>query len=626
MIPLSKLAITGFLHLNTPQIVIQEVADAHNITYTLEDLHWDIEDEAGSMSRIENLLEEIHNVPIPAVPLTQDYSKTHLKLIARFVNDEERWVKSKLLRAFNFCQQYMNQSSTIPNVNFVAGRPTSEFPYNYSASLLYRICICNGIHTTYHMTLDNLATAVRLLAQPTANLQSILTSQLNMLNRQVLINSVINMGYDNLKTFVNNDTNETPTLPPVSYQSLLDTSVNLSRSHLLLQRISPQNASEAVMLAALNYKIDVSSAINPVIVYNNLSTGLNTIKDPAMRRYLDINPYRFNLTHYFNPNFPASLYYNNDLHMLALNEGYTESDLNRSDAYELLQIAYLTQGFHAGKHLSIENADTLFHSETVNELSGNEVLCYGILNESLIAMTYRELHDAFVNSQNFINPLSRSKELFTKREICKLKNLCLMNFSNDNALLQDERKKLYMLITELEVLQDKYGNKIKKFLKLFKVLDKSDKDNVQTCFHLLMDMAMYMRSWNGQGTYPLQITPALPENVVETNVQGAITKFVEACNKLEHIMDSRNVSLKERLLNLPLIYYRNSTFQLSSSQSEGLTIGQRLDIVRQGEQASPTVSCIRLSSNWFVATSYHYLQITGVLPPFHINQLKLLPG
>ena len=201
-----------------------------------------------------------------------------------------------------------------------------------------------------------------------------------------------------------------------------------------------------------------------------------------------------------------------------------------------------------------------------------------------------------------------------------------MSFSNDTPLLQEERRKLYMLITEIEVLQDKYGNKIKKFLKLFKVLNATEKTNVQTCFQRLMDMAMYMRSWTGQGTYPLQITPALPENVVEENVQKAINQFNEACNKLENLLDSRDVSVKERLLNLPLIYYRNSAFQLSSSQSEGLTIGQRLNIVRQGASASPTVSCIRLTSNWFVATAYHYLQITGIMPPFQINQLKLLPG
>jgi len=202
----------------------------------------------------------------------------------------------------------------------------------------------------------------------------------------------------------------------------------------------------------------------------------------------------------------------------------------------------------------------------------------------------------------------------------------LTSFSNDKPILQEERRKLYMLITELEVLQDKYGNKIKKFLKFFKSLETVDKSNVQICFQKLMNMAMYMRSWTGEGPYPLQITPALPENVVEENVQKSINQFIDACNKLEHIVDSRDVTLKERLLNLPLIYYRNSTFQLSSSQSEGLTIVQRLDIVRQGSQAAPTVSCIRLTSNWFVATAYHYLQITGILPPFQITQLKLLPG
>ena len=414
MFALSKLSVTSLLNLNTPRIVIQEVADAHGIPYTDDDLYWDSNNETGSVDRINCILDDIHNTPVPIIQLSQNYTKSQLKLIARFINDEHRWVKSSLQRAFSFYQQYMGVSSTIPNVDFKAGRPTPEQPCNYSPSILYRLCVVNGIYTNYLMSLDDLTTAVRLLAQPTSNLQTILTSQLNVLNRKVLLNSIVNMGLENVSQFMSTETTEITTLPPVTYQSLADHSVNLSRSQLLLQRVSPQNASEAVILAALNHKLDISAANNPIIAYNSLTGGINSIKDLQLRKYLDINPNRLNLTHYFNPNFPASLYYASDINVLALMEGYTESDFNRADAYECLQIAYLTQGFHAGKHLTIDNNDTLFHGENVKELSNNEVICYGILTDGLTALTYRELHDAFVNSQNFTNPLSRSKELFTK--------------------------------------------------------------------------------------------------------------------------------------------------------------------------------------------------------------------
>jgi hypothetical protein len=59
------------------------------------------------------------------------------------------------------------------------------------------------------------------------------------------------------------------------------------------------------------------------------------------------------------------------------------------------------------------------------------------------------------------------------------------------------------------------------------------------------------------------------------------------------------------------------------SASEGLTIGNRLHILKTGEDDEHGYSsCMRLTSNWFAGSAYRYLTIIGEEKPFEIKDLR----
>ena len=65
------------------------------------------------------------------------------------------------------------------------------------------------------------------------------------------------------------------------------------------------------------------------------------------------------------------------------------------------------------------------------------------------------------------------------------------------------------------------------------------------------------------------------------------------------------------------------SFVTSNDESEGLTISDRINIVRGGENEGMN-SCIRLSSNKFCATSYFYMVLLGFRLPFSMEEVSTI--
>jgi len=59
-------------------------------------------------------------------------------------------------------------------------------------------------------------------------------------------------------------------------------------------------------------------------------------------------------------------------------------------------------------------------------------------------------------------------------------------------------------------------------------------------------------------------------------------------------------------------------FEMSSNKSQGYTIGERLSIVLRNEN---NFACIRMSSNWFAASAWYYLNLYFDVQPFDIKEL-----
>ena len=75
------------------------------------------------------------------------------------------------------------------------------------------------------------------------------------------------------------------------------------------------------------------------------------------------------------------------------------------------------------------------------------------------------------------------------------------------------------------------------------------------------------------------------------------------------------------ILGLPLLHYRGE-YIAASEHSMGLTITDRIRIVREGDSSNNVNSCIRLTSNWFATTAHRYMQVVGMPQPFNIEHLR----
>lgn len=74
-------------------------------------------------------------------------------------------------------------------------------------------------------------------------------------------------------------------------------------------------------------------------------------------------------------------------------------------------------------------------------------------------------------------------------------------------------------------------------------------------------------------------------------------------------------------MTLPLLKYRDGQFTAETNPEAGLTIRDRIELVKLGND-NLIVSCIRLTSNIIGATYYRYSKILDLPVHFEIEDLR----
>lgn len=627
-IALSRLAITGKLNESTPIIVLQEIADAHGISYNINYF--------SDESYIRQTIQEIHRHKV--VTVQPPYTTEHYRYIARFINPKSSWHIQTLNIAFLFIQRYMGEYYEIPLELDQLGPQTPEHPQSLNACILYKLCRYYQINTYPHMTLEDMAIAIRLLSQPISILTDILNSHMETYSKSTLINMLISsnncMDRKPLIEFFPHYTVPSDNPEEVTSESLVDDSEfthedldasfhNLREAVSRWNRIQPKTKAEAIVLAALNYKIDISGSQNPLLEYSLLQNPPYIPADPSLRSKIQIlGRDALRLDHHFNPMLPPSCYIEDDLRAMAIREGYLPSDLSFSNPYELLSIAYVSNTFHAGPQDGMLNTETPFSLDLVHELDPHVIVCYGskaaTREMGLIAFRYAELAEQFHHAKNFTNPMRttypHTGEIFEALAIRKLKFIVNTAPSGESQEAMLERQQLAQAILEVELFNDSNTQQYRAFYQVYLSADISTKEAIRDAIIALFELSMFMRGWDGHGNYPIREAPVDNQEEVDIRVSQGISRFEEKCL---HLNEIGNI-----ILNLPLLQYRGGIFSASTDVSQGRTIEERIQIVRQGDNTSNTNSCIRLSSNWLAASAYRYMQIIGLSPPFDIELLR----
>lgn len=615
---LSRLLITGPIDYNTPICVLKEIADAHGIKYN--NLY------CNDPDFVNHIIDFINKTTVPKIN-ADNKDITHWQYMARFVNKDCNWVQTKLLQAYNFLLKFINDEDPlkiIPN-NFILGLQTPEQPYNINTCILYKTCIYHKLNVNSQTSISQMCYAVRMLKE---NIESVLRRAIFFVekkaDRVALINTLMLANYEvddpeytSKETIVN-----TNTIPNnvVSYESLSDIIISLSDISTLRKNIEPSTTFGSVALAAVNFNIDISKSCNPIKEYKFLKlSGKNNYEpiDPWIKYWYQINPKIFDLSLSFNPLFPQGFYENYTLHSMAIKEGFTEGEIINTSPYELLQLAYVSDTFYLGKMPTMKAGPTSIDLDEIESIPEGELLCFGQISNPLTPITISELISLFDANENFTNPFTPDT-VFTQVAINKLK--IMLKNNNPNSPLSTEtltlRFNLLKTINRLEELIHNSDEPTRLFVAFYNNADQDVKDDIFKVMTHLLNMGMFMRGWLGKGPYPISsaVIPADKYDTVSLNVTDSIISYENMCQQLSKITTLIN--------NLPLVIYKDGVYQASNEKINGLTIGERIQIVKTGEESKTVTSCIRLSSNWICSSVHKYMLAIGLDAPFNIVQLR----
>lgn len=617
---LSRLTITGHIYEHTPICVLIEIADAHGIKYEQADCQ--------KPNFAQHLLVSINQTPIPTI--TEVKGLPEWGYVARFVNNHSNWPQSKLIQAYNFLLQFMSNDNLLTKLpdQFTVGLQTPEDIFSINACILYKICTHHRLTVNPWTTITQMAYAVRMLRESSESLMRRVkifvdksATRTNLVNILLLSNhEVADPEAEEVSTSISYNN-----IPQVSTtHGLLEQIHNeLVDVRSLQQRIDPTTTAGAIALAALNFNIDISKSANPLREYKLLKTDSRQgyqPADPWMRHWYAQNPTIFDLSTKFNPLFPRGFYDAARIVDLALNEGYSQRDLERDHPYELLQVAYLSETFFQGELPNMTERQTRIDLDDIDEVPYGQLLSFGQAGHSMIPITISELTELFRQNENFRNPF-RTNEIFGKIAINKLKLIAQSpSGPNPNIRLTQEtmqaRTDLLNAIIHVEIMQENTDDVTRQFILTYRNSNDDVKRRIHEALTSLLHAGMFMRGWRGSGSYPVSqaVVAESDADAIAVNVTEGLAKFINQCNTLG--------SVGRQILNLPLVLYRDGQYQAATDHTDGLTILDRINIVQQGEETNNIASCIRLTSNWLCSSAHKYIMCLGFPSPFDIFALR----
>lgn len=617
---LSRLSITGHIHEHTPLCVLIEIADAHGIKYDQKDF---------TKPNFNNqLLASIHQTSVPTVSGANDLIEW--QYIARFVNKHSQWPQTKLTQAYNFLINFTANEDPLTKISqgFSHGIQTPDNPFAVNACVLYKICIHHRLNTNSRTTITQMAYAVEMLYE---NVESVVRRVKSFVERDAKRIDLINMLM--LSPHEVQDPNPVIMDIPINPNTIPKTNADfemlrtlhgfLNDIKTLQQRADPGTACGSVALAAINFGTDISRATDPTREYRILKlSGRAEYKpvDSWMNYWYKLNPNLFDIDVTFNPIFPSCYYNINRMQVMATNEGYCAAEINSNDPYELLSMNYVAETFYLGEMPNMKSRQTPIELDDVEDIPYGQLVCFGQYDAPLQPMSIKELADLFNANQNFTNPLQQNS-VFTSNAIGKLKFIASSpGGPNPNVRLPADtvmiRNQLLEAINGVEMTLKTNDEPTRQFAFSYRNAAPDTKTVIRNALANLLHIGMYMRGWSGVGEYPVIKAPVPVEREPEVavNVTKAIADYETLCRSLG--------KLGVQINNLPLVRYRDHEYQVAISDQDGRTIGQRLAIVKRGDETDNVASCIRLSSNWICASAHKYIIALGIQSPFDIFNLR----
>jgi hypothetical protein len=648
---LNRLTLIDGITAQTPTCVLVEIAKAHRI-------HFDGSYETVSATTPEKIIRIVTSI---AATRTENVtiSSESLPLIACYVNaDCISWPDSNvLIEAFHHLESIRSKPIALPHGDWTIGPKTPRFPFNYDATMLYAICQYYGVVTNRMTSLNHLAFAVRSLMTPVETLRSQIVSTVEQLPTPILASLLMapSFGVPSGTVSVSGGSfnlmasapvvvyhSEYPSLPRVGIGSVTESELQQTKVALdttaLMYRAVPTSQKEAILMGAINFRLNLSESIDPFEEYMQLRSVYSITDgllryipiDPKFRKVWSRNPDWYNMRKTWTPLF-STLYSENDLSNFALGEGYSRTNFREMSTQNCLEMSRLTLTFYSGVHPYCEEELTGIMLYDINEFHRELLLSFGNVAERNFKLySVQELANYFRSEQMFKNPIEES-ECLSRIQISKLRQLLLRRIENSSLppVVRESNQLLYTVIGSITERLAANHAKSKEFATYYHSLNPLEQKHVTDFLQHLLHLSMTMRGWkitNGE-QFPLRKpeTETNRADLVERINQNSMTALFECSMYLESLPEE----LQKRLKALPLVRFMiqdgEDEFQLSNSVEEGLTVWDRIQIVSMGSYKFPSMkSCIRVSSLWLASSAYCYMIVIGLPKPFEIRKLEMI--
>lgn len=515
-------------------------------------------------------------------------SNKDLTYIATFINPVEReWTKKTILKAF---KHYVNNIGT-NNLDFEkTGSKSNKQPERTDIIMLCRYCQDNNIITSKDDTTKTLTAKIKYNNLQPKDIVSKIITRLKIFNKEDLISFLVC-----LKSKPNHKNS--------TYDGK---SFNTPENYDICSR-TYYTDEEAVFVGAQRFHIDFRDSSCPSLelsVYSFHKNNYIPVCNKFKERYLKNKDY-YNLTKFWKPEF--SRFYNEPIYqILANSENLTRSE--KIDIQSSLNGRYLLKNFYFGYLPFLDIQETFIYNNDICSTPREEIICYGIMeSKSFIVLTVEEIEATFRSYSNFLE-FENPNEKIEDYALSKLIKICEDNKENSNY------SKLLDTIDDVKVKIRLMESVISEFSKLYK----DEKSKIDDFVNCLFEASMYMRGWKvgDKPEYPMKSEHC--NWAVENHLCDIFKNTSDSLKKLNECVDSMDKKLKKIVLKLPLICYHLKGFLKSKSKEEGLTVMERIDIVKEG---TSVYSCIRMSSNNLAASAYYYHNVVKNEKLFNIKEM-----
>lgn len=634
---LSWIRFVGGISESTPSIVLKEIANAHGVAYTGE-----------TNVNGAKFIYKLNNTKVPTISEPYD-TVDDLRYIARFVNHSvKQWSKSTLMRAFTFIIPYIQDTKMRANITLLHkdithhprdreliyeyGLQEPKYPHKFNACILYRTCgsyvvpIHSNINDIYYLAqllsineetlydcaLDSIknATSNDLVAYLFSSTNHGGTGKTEKESTVIDYNKIPIIGAcDGTPLPGSSSGIDVPTGRTIDNKvenTISSASVESYYNHLhdikiLQKNIKPSTHNSAISLAAIIYKIDISMSIDPIIEYRILEKyGVDEYQpdDGWFRHWYNNQREIFFLYNYYNPIFSRQFYTQQMLESILLRSGITDSE----NAYDLVSTQYPMDNFFEsimpngtrGASLDGKYDHTIITHCNIASFESGEILSYGTMKEGFQYISIRECMDIFEYESYFSNPF-KSHGIFSPFVISTLKYLLLSKKYTEHV--NAERNDLYQIILDIELMHGMLLNKTtKKIKKIYDRAPKAEKEEICDLLHGLLRVGFAMRS--DIGNDPV-------EDMLRIDI--LVTEKI-----LQYDQSKERCVLGNKIDTLPLVIYMSGEFVPSTMEADGITIRDRMDMIKMGTNTGNVSSCIRLSSNWICSSAVHYMSLLKI--------------